>query len=425
LGQVFWYTLEGSNGGYELSELRSIQDWYVRSSLRGVDGVADVAAVGGHVREYQVDVDPDALRSYGVTLTEVLESLRRSNIDVGAATMEWNGVEYLVRGKGFIKSVADIENTVVRVEANVPILVRAIARVHTGPALRRGVLDKGGAEAVGGVVLVRYGANPLEVIERVKARIAQIASGLPRRTLYDGTVSQVQIVPFYDRTILIHETLDTLKDALWEQILVTTFVVLMFLRRVRSCLIISLTMPFAVLICFILMKVSGVDSNLMSLGGIAIAIGTMVDMGIILTENIVRHLDDQEGSSGKPILEIVFEASREIGSAVTTAILMTVVAFLPVFALEGAEGKHFRPLAFTNTYCLLGSLVAAIFCCPLWQPSYSQLRSAEAAFSVGSYRQHPSLSALCWPSRWAGIGRGRRPLRTEFSFSLTALRHRS
>lgn len=364
LGQVFWYTLEGSNGGFDLDELRSIQDWYVRQSLQGVDGVAEVAAVGGYVREYQVDVDPDALRSYGVTLPDVLEALRRSNIDVGAATVEWNGVEYLVRGKGFIKSVADVENTVVRVEANVPILVSSIARVQTGPAQRRGVLDKGGVEAVGGVVLVRYGTNPLEVIQRLKMQIASIAPGLPSRTLPDGTVSQVQIVPFYDRTTLIHETLDTLKDALWEQILVTTFVVLMFLRRVRSCLIISMTMPFAVLICFILMSLSNVDSNLMSLGGIAIAIGTMVDMGIILTENIVRHLDEQTESNSKPILEVVYEASREIGSAVTTAILMTVVAFLPVFALEGAEGKLFRPLAFTKTYCLLGSLIAAIFLLP-------------------------------------------------------------
>jgi copper/silver efflux system protein len=366
LGQVFWYTLEGSHGGFDLAELRSIQDWYVRQSLQGVDGVAEVAAVGGHVREYQVDVDPDALRAYGVTLPDVLEALRRSNIDVGAATVEWNGVEYLVRGKGFIKSLADVENTVVRVEANVPILVSSIARVQAGPALRRGVLDKGGAEAVGGVVLVRYGTNPLEVIERLKSQIAQIAPGLPSRTLPDGTTSQVQIVPFYDRTILIHETIDTLADALWEQILVTTFVMLLFLRHVRSCLVISLTMPFAVLICFIIMKITGVESNLMSLAGIAIAIGTMDDMGIILTENIVRHIEEQEAGRApvKPILEVVYEASREVGSAVTTAILMTVVAFLPVFALEGAEGKLFGPLAYTKSFCLLGSLVAAIFLLP-------------------------------------------------------------
>lgn len=366
LGQVFWYTLEASHGGFDIAELRSIQDWYVRYALQGVDGVAEVASIGGHVREYQVDLDPDALRSHGVSLAEVIESLRKSNLDVGAATIEWNGVEYLVRGKGFIKSVADIENAVVREVDNIPVLVRSVARVTAGPALRRGVLDKGGVEAVGGVVLVRFGANPLEVIEQLKSRIAEIAPGLPRRTLTDGTVSQVHIEPFYDRTTLIHETIDTLKDALWEQILVTTFVVLLFLRHVRSCLVISLTMPFAVLICFIIMKITGVDSNLMSLAGIAIAIGTMDDMGIILTENIVRHIELQEAGLAppKPIVEIVFEASREIGSAVTTAILMTVVAFLPIFALEGAEGKLFGPLAFTKTFCLLGSLVAAIFLLP-------------------------------------------------------------
>jgi len=196
LGQVFWYTLESTNGGFDLAELRSIQDWYVRQSLQGVEGVAEVAAVGGHVREYQVDVDPDALRVYGVSLAEVVEALRRSNLDVGAATLEWNGVEYLVRGKGFIRNVADIDETVVRVKDNVPILVRSIARVHTGPALKRGVLDKSGVEAVGGVVLVRYGANPLEVIERLKTRINEIASGLPAKTLPNGDISQVRIVPF-------------------------------------------------------------------------------------------------------------------------------------------------------------------------------------------------------------------------------------
>lgn len=366
LGQVFWYTLESTGGGFDLAELRSLQDWYVRYTLQGVDGVAEVASIGGHVREYQVDVDPESLRLHGVSLSDVLESIRKSNLEVGAATIESNGVEYLVRGRGFLRDVSDLEQTVVRVVGNVPVLLGSIARVTTGPALRRGVLDKGGMEAVGGVVLVRYGANPLEVIGRIKAKIAEIAPGLPRRMLGDGTESQVRIEPFYDRTFLIHETIDTLRDALWQEILVTTFVVLLFLRHVRSCLVIGLTMPFAVLICFIIMKVTGVDSNLMSLAGIAIAIGTMDDMGIILTENIVRHIEMQETGKSplKPIVEVVFDASREVGSAVTTAILMTVVAFLPIFALEGAEGKLFGPLAFTKTFCLLGSLVAAIFLLP-------------------------------------------------------------
>lgn len=365
LGQVFWYTLEGSAGGFDPVELRSIQDWYVRYALRGIEDVSEVAGVGGFVREYQIDVDPDAMRAFNIRLQDVFEAVERANIDVGAETIEWNGVEYVIRSKGFITSVADLENIVLRVEENVPVFVKHVARVQLGPALRRGALDRDGSEAVGGVVLVRYGANPLEVIERVKARIAEISGGLPQKTLPDGTVSQVQIVPFYDRTTLIHETLDTLKDALWEEILVTTFVILMFLRHVRSCLAICIVMPLAVLITFVLMKLFGVDSNLMSLGGIAIAIGTMDDMGIILTENIVRHLEaDKASGTKKPMLEIVYEASKEIGSAITTAILMTVVAFLPVFALEGAEGKLFRPLAFTKTFALLGSLIVAVFILP-------------------------------------------------------------
>lgn len=363
LGQVYWYTLEGSHGGFDIMELRSIQDWYVRYALQGTPGVSEVASVGGYVREYQVDVDPDAMRAHRVKLQDIFMAIQRANIDVGAETVEWNGVEYLIRGKGFIKKVEDIENIVVRADQDVPIYVKNVANVQIGPALRRGMLDKEGVEAVGGVVLVRYGANPLEVIERVKKRIEEITSGLPRKTLADGTTSQVQVVPFYDRTTLIHETLDTLKDALFEQVLVTTFVVLLFIRHVRSCFVISLTMPLAVLVCFILMKLFGIDSNLMSLGGIAIAIGTMVDMGIILSENIVRHLEE-EGDSKKTMLEVIREASSEISGAVTTAILMTVFAFLPIFALEGPEGKLFKPLAYTKTFALLGSLLVAILVLP-------------------------------------------------------------
>ncbi len=362
LGQVFWYTLEGSHGGFDLMELRSIQDWTVRYALQGIPGVSEVAGVGGYVREYQIDVDPDAMRAHGVKLQDIFMAVQRANVDVGAETIEWNGVEYIVRGKGFVKSAADVENIVVRESQNVPIYVKNVAKVQIGPALRRGMLDKEGVEAVGGVVLVRYGANPLEVIDRVKERIAEISVNLPTKTLEDGTISRVEIVPFYDRTTLIHETLNTLGDALYEQILITTFVVLMFLAHLRSCVVISLTMPLAVLVCFILMKFAGVDSNLMSLGGIAIAIGTLVDMGIILTENIVRHMEESGGK--KPLIRIIEEASAEIGSAVTTAILMTVIAFLPVFALEGPEGKLFRPLAYTKTFVLLGSLIVAMVVLP-------------------------------------------------------------
>lgn len=405
LGQVFWYTLEGSNGGFGLDELRSIQDWHVRYALQGLPGVSEVASVGGHVREYQIDVDPDAMRAHGVRLQDVFASVERSNIDVGAETVEWNGVEYIVRGRGFVKSVADLENIVLRVAENVPIYVKNVARVATGPALRRGMLDKEGVEAVGGVVTVRYGANPLEVIERVKQRVEQLSASLPVKTLADGTVSQVQIVPFYDRTVLIHETLDTLKDALFEQVLVTTFVVLMFLRHLRSCVVISMTMPLAVMICFILMKFFGVDSNLMSLGGIAIAIGTMVDMGIILSENIVRHMEEDK-TGGRPMIEIVYEASSEIGSAVTTAILMTVIAFLPVFALEGPEGKLFKPLAYTKTFALLGSLLTAILVLPalahlIFTPLGRLRGSRRWIIPVLFVVAGAVMAVLGW--RWAGL----------------------
>ena len=362
LGQVYWYTLEGSHGGFDLMELRSIQDWYVRYALQAIPGVSEVASVGGHVREYQIDVDPDAMRAQQVNLSDIFMAVQRSNIDVGAETIEWNGVEYIVRGKGFVKTAADVEDIVLRVADNVPIYVKNVARVQVAPALRRGMLDKEGVEAVGGVVLVRYGANPLEVIDRVKQRIAEISPGLPRKTLADGTVSQVRIVPFYDRTTLILETLDTLKTALIDEILITLFVVIVFMTHFRSAFLICLNLPIAIMLAFILMKVFKIDSNLMSLGGIAIAIGTMVDMGIILCENMVRHFD--EAPPEEPALETVYRASSEVGSAVVTAISTTLVSFLPVFAMFGPEGKLFKPLAFTKTFALFASVVVALTILP-------------------------------------------------------------
>ncbi len=362
LGQVFWYTLEGSHGGFDLMELRSIQDWQVRYALQATPGVSEVASVGGYVREYQIDVDPDAMRSHDVRLQDVFMAVQRANIDVGAETIEFNGVEYLLRGKGFVRAVEDLENVVLRVAEGVPIYVKNVARVQIGPALRRGMLDKGGVEAVGGVVLVRYGANPLEVIERVKERIAELGPVLPKKTLDDGTVSQVEIVPFYDRTVLIQETLGTLKDALIGEILITMFVVIVFIMHFRSALLICLNLPIATMMAFVMMKLVGVDSNLMSLGGIAIAIGTMVDMGIILCENIVRHYD--EAPPEEPTLETIYRASTEVGGAVLTAIATTLVSFLPIFAMTGAEGKLFQPLAWTKTFALLSSVIVALTILP-------------------------------------------------------------
>ncbi len=368
LGQIFWYTLEGRDpqgrptGGWDPQELRSTQDWYVRYALQGVDGVAEVASIGGFVKEYQVDVDPDALRAYGVTLADVFNAVRNSNLDVGARTIEINRVEYVIRGLGFIKSLDDLRQTVVTSRNNVPITLAQIANVEFGPALRRGALDKAGAEAVGGVVVARYGENPLAVIKRVKEQIAAISPGLPEKTLADGTVSKLEIVPFYDRTGLIYETLGTLEDAIRDEILVTIIVVVLMVMHLRSALLISSVLPLAVLFAFVAMKLAGVDANIVALSGIAIAIGTVVDMGIVLIENILKHLDQHRGEGST--LEVVFKACSEVGSAVLTAVATTVISFLPVFTMEGAEGKLFKPLAYTKTFALIGSILVALTIIP-------------------------------------------------------------
>ncbi len=414
LGQIFWYTLEGRDpdgqpiGGWDLGELRTVQDWQVRYALTSADGVSEVASVGGFVQEYQIDVDPDAMRAARVGLEDVFTAIRNSNIDVGAGTIEVNKVEYFIRGLGFVKSLADLENTVVAVNDNVPIYVKDVAHVTLGPAMRRGALDKAGGEAVGGVVVVRYGFNPLEAIKNVKRKIAEIAPGMPTKAVVDFrhtnqreveafakahgfaafagaelnqkgwlswlrsnprgewpgwvSTSHLTVVPFYDRTGLIHETLGTLNTALTEEILVTIIVILAMVMHLRSSLLISSLLPLAVLMCFIAMKTFGVDANIVALSGIAIAIGTMVDMGIILCENIIRRLDEADPAESR--LEVIYRASSEVGSAVLTAVSTTVISFLPVFTMIGAEGKLFRPLAFTKTFALAASVIVALTIIP-------------------------------------------------------------
>ncbi|QGY41448.1 AcrB/AcrD/AcrF family protein [Pseudodesulfovibrio cashew] len=368
LGQVFWYTLEGRDengnptGGWDLDELRSIQDWYVRYALLGADGVSETASVGGFVKEYQIDVDPDAMRTAGVTLQDVFSAVKQSNLDVGARTIEINSVEYLIRGIGFVKKLADIEEAVIKVSNNVPIRVKDVAQVTLGPALRRGVLDKGGAEAVGGVVVVRYGENPLQVIKNVKKKIAEISPGLPSKTLADGTVSKVTIVPFYDRSGLINETLGTLNTALTEEVLITIIVVLIAVMHLRSSLLISSLLPMAVMMCFIGMKTFKVDANIVALSGIAIAIGTMVDMGIIICENILKKFE--HASLEESRMKVIFDGASEVGSAIMTAVATTIVSFLPVFAMEGPEGKLFKPLAYTKSFALIASIIVALTVLP-------------------------------------------------------------
>jgi len=368
LGQVFWYTLEGRDaegnptGGWDPHELRSIQDFIVKYKLAGVQGVAEVASIGGFVQEYQVDVNPDAMRAADVSLEQVIAAVRQSNLDVGARTLEVNRAEYIVRGLGFIESVEDLELTAITARDGQPILINDIAKVSLGPALRRGVLTKAGEEAVGGVVVVRYGENPMATIQRIKDTIEDIAPGLPSKVLADGAESRVTIVPFYDRTGLIKETLQTLNSAITQQALITIIVVVLMVMHLRTSLLISAMLPVTVLMTFIGMKVFGVDANIVALSGIAIAIGTIVDMGIVLTENILRRLDEAAESESR--LEVVYRASTEVGGAVLTAVATTVVGFLPVFTMEAAEGKLFKPLAYTKTFALVASIIIALTILP-------------------------------------------------------------
>lgn len=368
LGQIFWYTLEGQDengeptGGWNLDELRSIQDWQVKYALLSADGVSEVASIGGHVKEYQIDVNPTALKHYNIKLEDVFMAVKMSNQDIGAKTIEVNKAEYVIRGIGFIKSVKDIESAVVKTIDSTPIYVKQVATVAEGPELRRGVLDKEGAEVAGGVVIARYGANPLAVIENVKAKIKEIEPGLPEKTLQDGSKSKLKIVPFYDRAGLINETLETLNKALVEEILITVIVVLLLIMNFRSSVLISAMLPLSVLMVFIAMKQFGVDANIVALSGIAIAIGTIVDMGIVMTENIVKHLKEAPDEKNK--LRTIYQAAVEVGPAIVTAVATTVISFLPVFTMTGAEGKLFKPLAFTKTFALLASIIIAIVILP-------------------------------------------------------------
>ena len=368
LGQVYWYTLEGRDkngnptGGWDPEELRTWQDWYIRYWLLSAEGVSDVASIGGFVKTYQIDVNPDALRAYEIDIQDVFSAVKMSNLDVGARTIEVNQVEYVIRGIGFVKNLEDIENAVIKVHNGLPILVKDIAWVTYGPFERRGALDKEGAGATGGVVIGRYGENTLEVLKNVHNKIAEISPGLPSKVLDDGTESTLTIVPFYDRTELIKETLFTLDSAILEEIVTTIIVILLCVMNFRSSLLISAVLPIAVLLTFIAMKVFHVEANIVSLSGIAIGIGAMVAMGIIICENILKYLE--KPPEGLNRLELVYQATREVGSAVITAAATTIVSFLPVFSMIGPEGRLFRPLAFTKTFALASAMLVSIVILP-------------------------------------------------------------
>lgn len=356
VGQVFWYTVEGP---YDSGTLHSIQDWFIKYQLNSVPGVAEVASVGGFIRQYQIDLDPLKMRAYNIPLRRVMEAVERSNNNVGAKVVEVNDSEYMVRGLGLINNLQDIEDIVVSAENGTPVYVRNLATVQLGPEFRRGVLDKNGHEAVGGVVVTRYGANALDVIEAVKQKIAEIQPGLPKG---------VRIVPFYDRSVLIHHAVDTLRHALIEEIILVTLAHIVFLWHFRSILIVTIPLPLAVLGSFLFMHGAGISSNIMSLGGIAIAIGVLVDAGIVMTENVIRRAEqyaEEHGSYREHIWEITLEAARLVGRPIFFSMLIIILAFVPVFALTGMEGKMFHPLAFTKTFAMIGSTLLAVTLVPV------------------------------------------------------------
>jgi len=368
LGQVYWYTIEGRDkngnptGGWDLHEIRTVQDFYVKYGLNATEGVSEVASIGGFVQEYQIDVNPDALKAYNIPLHRVMQAVQKSNKDVGAKTIEINQAEYLVRGLGYVKKVEDIEKAVVAVQDNVPVRIKDIGVVSLGPATRRGLLDKDGAEVVGGVVVARYGANPLQVIINVKEKIKEIAPGLPQKILADGRESQLTIVPFYDRSELIYETLGTLEEAISLQVLITILVVIVMVYNLRASFLISSILPIAVLMVFIAMRYFGVDANIVALSGIAIAIGTMVDLGVILSENIIKHID--EAPPEQKLITTVYNGASEVSTAILTAVSTTIISFIPVFTMQAAEGKLFGPLAFSKTFALIAALLVSLLIMP-------------------------------------------------------------
>lgn len=371
LGQIYWYTLEGRDpktgkptGGWNAEELRTIQDFYVKYTLSSAEGVSEVASAGGFVKEYQIELNPDAMYAFNVSVMDIMSAIKKSNLDIGAETMEINKVEYLIRGLGYIKNVKDIENAVITVREGVPVRISDVAFVNIGPGTRRGGLDK---EAVGGVVVARYGSNPLEVINNVKAKIKEMEPGLPQKVLADGTVSKVTVVPFYDRTGLIKETIGTLETALSHEILICVIVIIVLVLNLRASIVIASMLPIAVLATFIIMRYTGIAANIVALSGIAIAIGVMVDVGVVFVESIIRYREMPENrhiQGGKAFVNLIYKAVSEVSGAISTAMITTIVSFLPVFTMEAQEGKMFSPLAYTKTYALASAFVLGLILLP-------------------------------------------------------------
>jgi len=379
LGQVYWYTVENGyycpdhpgetyegpgkcpadgkpliRSQYNLAELRSIQDWFVKFQLTAVKGVSEIASVGGYVKQYQIDVDPNKMLSYQIDMAKLIRHVKRSNIDVGAKVIEEGGMEFIIRGLGFIKGIEDIEDIVIGAHDGVPVYVKNIGRVSLGPEFRRGALVKDGEEAVGGIVLMRYGENPLEVIEGVKKKIEEIKTGLS---------PGVRIVGYYDRSNLITRAVDTLRKALIMALIIAVAVILVFMGQIRSSLIISIILPVGVLLAFLVMYALKVPSNIMSLGGLALSIGVMVDAGIVMTENIARHFGMASPREGKST--VALRAAREVGAPIFFSMLIIIAAFMSIFTLTGQSGKLFKPLALTTISAMGGAAVLSVTIIPL------------------------------------------------------------
>jgi Cu(I)/Ag(I) efflux system membrane protein CusA/SilA len=389
VGWVFQYALVGA--GKNLAELRTIQDWYLRYQLAKAQGVAEVASIGGFVQQYQVVVDPVKLRAYGVPLAKVTQVIRESNRDVGGRVVEMAETEYMVRGKGYLRGKADIEALMVKSDKGTPVLIRDIARVEMGPDERRGLSELNGeGEVVSAIVMARYGQNALEVIENVKAKIAEVASGLPKG---------VEVVTVYDRSELIHRAIETLKRTLLEESVIVAAVCIVFLLHVRSALVAIVMLPVGVLIAFIAMRLLGMNSNIMSLGGIAIAIGAMVDAAIVMIENAHKHIERMpEGGSR---LEAMIAACREVGPALFFSLLIITVSFLPVFTLESQEGRLFSPLAYTKTFAMAGAAFLSVTLVPVLMILFvrgrimPERKNPVNRFLIWIYRP-----VIAWVMRW-------------------------
>lgn len=366
LGWIYQYYLEvdpvtAPQGGYDLGELRALQDWFIRYQLNAVQGVAEVGSIGGFVRQYQVEVSPFRMRAARVSLQEVLEAVESSNLNVGGKVIEENGQEFVVRGLGLVRSLEDLEQIVLRQENGTPIYLRDVAKIQIGGDFRRGTLDVNGKEVVGGIVVMRTGENAMEVIRRVKQQVERLSASLP---------AGVSIRSFYDRSELIDRTLQTLRHALVEEVILVTLAHIVFLFHFRSILIVTFPLPVSILVSFILMNQFGISSNIMSLSGIAIAIGVLVDAGIVITENVIRHCERAESAKGGRLdavetMRVTLEATQQVGRPVFFAMVVILLAFVPVFALTGQEGKLFHPLAFTKTFAMAGSTLLAVTVVPV------------------------------------------------------------